>query len=75
MLLFTTPRAVHRSPIKKLLKLEKVHLGKREETVIKFKVDVCKDLSMVDETGKMKIALGEHLLRVGSLKHSLMIMI
>ncbi|KAF8047025.1 hypothetical protein N665_3253s0002 [Sinapis alba] len=74
VLLFTTPPAVHRSPIKQLLMFEKVRLGKREETVVRFKVDVCKDLSVVDETGKRKIALGEHLLYVGSLKHSLNVM-
>lgn len=71
VLLFTKPPFVHRSPDKQLLRFEKVRLGKSEEAVVRFKVDVCKDLSVVDEMGKMKIALGEHLLHVGSLKHSL----
>lgn len=67
--LFTTPPAVHRSPIKHLLGFEKVRLGKNEDAVVRFKVNVCKDLSVVEEIGKRKIALGEHLLHVGSLKH------
>ncbi|KFK25272.1 hypothetical protein AALP_AA8G090500 [Arabis alpina] len=69
--LFTTPPAIHRSPIKHLLGFEKIRLVKNEETVVRFKVNVCKDLSVVDETGKRKIGLGEHVLHVGNLKHSL----
>ncbi|CAH8321266.1 unnamed protein product [Eruca vesicaria subsp. sativa] len=75
VLMFTSPPAVHRSPIKNLVGFEKVGLGKSEEVTVRFKVDVCKDLSVVDETGKMKVALGEHVLHVGSLKHSLTISI
>jgi len=69
--LFTTSPQVHGSPIKQLLGFEKIRLGKSEEAVVRFNVNVCKDLSVVDETGKRKIALGHHLLHVGSLKHSL----
>ncbi|KAF8115736.1 hypothetical protein N665_0025s0191 [Sinapis alba] len=69
--LFTTPPAVHRSPVKHLLAFEKVNLGKKEKAVVRFTVDVCRDLSVVDETGKRKIALGVHVLHVGSLKYSL----
>ncbi|KAL9809842.1 putative xylan 1,4-beta-xylosidase [Arabidopsis thaliana] len=69
--LFTTPPEVHGSQRKQLLGFEKIRLGKKEETVVRFKVDVCKDLSVVDEIGKRKLALGHHLLHVGSLKHSL----
>ncbi|KAH0840843.1 LOW QUALITY PROTEIN: hypothetical protein HID58_092280, partial [Brassica napus] len=53
----------------------KIRLGKMEEAVVKFKVDVCKDLSVVDEIGKRKIGLGQHRLHVGDLKHSLSIRI
>ncbi|KAG2297709.1 hypothetical protein Bca52824_044378 [Brassica carinata] len=73
--LFTTPPAVHGSPRKHLLGFEKIRLGKMEEAVVKFKVDVCKDLSVVDEVGKRKIGLGQHLLHVGDVKHSLSIRI
>ncbi|KAL0885494.1 hypothetical protein Bca101_009477 [Brassica carinata] len=73
--LFMTPPAVHRSPIKHLLAFEKVHLRKKEKAVVRFKVDVCKDLSVVDETGKRKISLGKHVLHIGSLKYYLSIKI
>ena len=73
--LFTTPPEVHGSPRKHLLGFEKIRLGKMEEAVVKFKVDVCKDLNVVDEIGKRKIGLGQHLLHVGDLKHSLSIRI
>ncbi|KAL0806991.1 hypothetical protein Bca101_099483 [Brassica carinata] len=73
--LFMTPPAVHRSPVKHLVTFEKVVLGRTEKSVVRFELDVCKDLSVVDETGKRKIALGEHVLHVGSLKYSLYITI
>ncbi|KAH0908927.1 hypothetical protein HID58_032248 [Brassica napus] len=73
--LFTTPPEVHGAPRKHLLGFEKIRLGKMEEAVVKFKVDVCKDLSVVDEIGKRKIGLGQHRLHVGDLKHSLSIRI
>ncbi|KAF2594973.1 hypothetical protein F2Q70_00045021 [Brassica cretica] len=73
--MFLSPPAVHRSPVKHLLAFEKVRLGMKEKTVVRFEVDVCKDLSVVDETGKRKIALGKHVLHVGSLKYSLYITI
>ncbi|KAF3522079.1 hypothetical protein F2Q69_00050918 [Brassica cretica] len=73
--MFLSPPAVHRSPVKHLLAFEKVRLGMKEKTVVRFEVDVCKDLSVVDETGKRKISLGKHVLHVGSLKYSLYITI
>ncbi|KAL0806993.1 hypothetical protein Bca101_099485 [Brassica carinata] len=73
--LFMTPPAVHRSPVKHLVTFEKVVLGRTEKSVVRFELDVCKDLSVVDETGKRKIALGEHVLHVGSLKYFLYITI
>ncbi|GMI74693.1 ARABIDOPSIS THALIANA BETA-D-XYLOSIDASE 4, beta-D-xylosidase 4 [Hibiscus trionum] len=69
--LFYTPPSVHKSPRKHLLGFEKVSLLGRSETFVRFKVDVCKDLSVVDELGSRKVALGQHVLHVGSLKHSL----
>ncbi|KAL4279599.1 hypothetical protein GQ457_03G004770 [Hibiscus cannabinus] len=71
MFLFSTPPSVHNSPRKHLLGFEKVSLTGKSETLVRFKVDVCKDLSVVDELGSRKVALGQHVLHVGSLKHSL----
>ncbi|KAJ8477450.1 hypothetical protein OPV22_021177 [Ensete ventricosum] len=69
--LFSTPPAVHNAPRKHLLGFEKVSLGPKAAGDVVFKVDVCKDLSVVDELGNRKLALGSHVLHVGSLKHSL----
>lgn len=69
--LFSTPPSVHNSPRKHLLGFEKVFLKAQSEEMVRFKVDVCKDLSLVDELGSRKVALGLHVLHVGSLKHSL----
>uniref|UniRef100_A0A5B7B1T3 Putative Beta-D-xylosidase 4 n=1 Tax=Davidia involucrata TaxID=16924 RepID=A0A5B7B1T3_DAVIN len=71
VLLFSTPPSVHNSPQKQLVGFEKVFLTGRKEAVVTFKVDVCKDLSVVDELGNRKVALGRHLLHVGSVTHSL----
>ncbi|KAL0387156.1 UNVERIFIED_CONTAM: Beta-xylosidase/alpha-L-arabinofuranosidase 2 [Sesamum radiatum] len=69
--LFSSPPQVHNAPQKHLLGFQKLHLGPQGEGLVKFNVDVCKHLSVVDEKGNRKVALGEHILHVGILKHSL----
>ncbi|PWA81900.1 glycoside hydrolase family 3 C-terminal domain-containing protein [Artemisia annua] len=71
VLLFSSPPKIHNAPQKKLLDFKKVFLGSRQQTVVSFKVDVCKHLSVVDEDGNNKVALGEHVLHVGDVKHTL----
>ncbi|XP_061371889.1 beta-xylosidase/alpha-L-arabinofuranosidase 1 [Gastrolobium bilobum] len=71
VLLFFTPPSVHNAPQKHLLGFEKVHLTGKSEAQVSFKVDVCKDLSVVDELGNRKVPLGQHLLHVGNLKYPL----
>ncbi|KAF9611123.1 hypothetical protein IFM89_027067, partial [Coptis chinensis] len=73
--LYSSPPNVHNSPKKHLIGFEKVLLAPQGEELVQFKVDVCKDLSMVDELGSRKVALGLHVLHVGNLKHSLTIRI
>lgn len=73
--LFSTPPSIHNSPKKHLLGFEKVYLGAQQDGLVKLNVDVCKDLSLVDEVGSRKVALGLHVLYVGSLKHSLSVRI
>ncbi|GAV89979.1 Glyco_hydro_3 domain-containing protein/Glyco_hydro_3_C domain-containing protein/Fn3-like domain-containing protein, partial [Cephalotus follicularis] len=73
--LFSSPPSVHNSPQKHLLGFEKVFLTGQAESLVRFKVDVCKDLSVVDQLGARRVALGQHLLHVGSLKHSLSVRI
>ncbi|GFY90155.1 beta-D-xylosidase 4 [Actinidia rufa] len=69
--LFSSPPSVHNAPQKHLLGFEKVFLEPQTEGLVRFKVDVCKDLSVVDELGSRKVALGQHVLHVGNLKHTL----
>ncbi|XP_039019433.1 beta-xylosidase/alpha-L-arabinofuranosidase 1-like [Hibiscus syriacus] len=71
VLLFATTPTVHNSPRKHLVGFEKVSLRGRSEALVRFKVDVCKDLSVVDELGGRKVALGQYVLHVGNLKHTL----
>ncbi|XP_073028216.1 beta-xylosidase/alpha-L-arabinofuranosidase 2-like [Primulina eburnea] len=69
--LFSTPPEVHNSPQKHLLDFEKLHLTPQGEELVRFSVDVCKHLSLVDENGNRKVALGLHVLHVGNLTHTL----
>ncbi|KAL5213764.1 hypothetical protein ABZP36_002916 [Zizania latifolia] len=69
--LFSSPPSVHNAPAKHLLGFEKVSLEPGQAGVVAFKVDVCKELSVVDELGNRKLALGSHTLHVGDLKHTL----
>uniref|UniRef100_A0A0D9WA62 Fibronectin type III-like domain-containing protein n=1 Tax=Leersia perrieri TaxID=77586 RepID=A0A0D9WA62_9ORYZ len=69
--LFSSPPSVHNAPAKHLLGFEKVSLEPGQHGVVKFTVDVCKDMSVVDELGNRKVALGSHTLHVGDLKHTL----
>ncbi|XP_049352080.1 beta-xylosidase/alpha-L-arabinofuranosidase 2-like [Solanum verrucosum] len=71
VLLFTSPPSVHNAPQKHLLDFQKIHLTPQSEGVVKFNLDVCKHLSVVDEVGNRKVALGLHVLHIGDLKHSL----
>ncbi|CAJ2649075.1 unnamed protein product [Trifolium pratense] len=75
VLLFFTPPDVHNAPQKHLLGFEKMQLAGKSEGLVRFKVDVCKDLSVVDELGNRKVPLGEHMLHVGNLKYSLSVRI
>ncbi|KAL8129635.1 hypothetical protein V2J09_018790 [Rumex salicifolius] len=73
--LYYKPPRVHNAPVKHLVGFEKVNLGAKEEALLKFHVDGCKDLSLVDEVGNRKIALGLHKLQIGDLEHSLLVRI
>ncbi|KAK4751876.1 hypothetical protein SAY87_020674 [Trapa incisa] len=73
--LYSSPPSVHRSPKKHLVGFRKVFVVAGDESPVKFRVDVCTDLSLVDEAGVRKIALGHHVLHIGDLKHSLSIVI
>ncbi|KAL0335147.1 UNVERIFIED_CONTAM: Beta-xylosidase/alpha-L-arabinofuranosidase 1 [Sesamum radiatum] len=66
---------VHNAPRKQLIGYQKLHLTPQAEGLIGFNIDVCKHLSIVDENGNQKVALGEYILHIGSLMHSLHVVI
>lgn len=68
--LFTSPPSVHNSPRKQLIEFEKVYLHGNTQGMVVFKVDACKHLSVVDEVGNRKVALGVHQLHIGNLNYS-----
>jgi len=71
VLLFASPPAIHGTPQKRLMGFRKVHVGAGSTERVHFSMDVCKDLSIVDEIGVKKLLLGAHLLHVGHSKHAL----
>ncbi|KAM7470438.1 hypothetical protein LguiA_008621 [Lonicera macranthoides] len=75
VLLFWSSPPVHNAPQKELVGFEKVYLEPQGNTSVKFNIDVCKHLRVVDESGNRKLALGLHLLHVGNLKHPLTVRI
>ncbi|CAN6478262.1 unnamed protein product [Victoria cruziana] len=70
-LFFTPPSYAGSSPKKQLLGFEKVFVRSNTQELVRFRVDVCKDLSTVNELGERKLQLGSHILHIGSLRHSL----
>ncbi|KAL7001946.1 Endo-1,4-beta-xylanase 2 [Sarracenia purpurea var. burkii] len=75
VLLFSTPPAVHNAPQKQLVGFEKVSLTPGAKAVVKFNVDVCKDLSIVDKQGNRIVALGRYALDFGGMKRPLRVSI
>ncbi|KAL2254395.1 beta-xylosidase/alpha-L-arabinofuranosidase 2-like [Sesamum indicum] len=75
VLLFSSPPQVHNAPRKHLIGYQKLHLTPQAEGLVRFNIDVCKHLSIVDENGNQKVALGEYILHIGSLMHSLHVVI
>ncbi|XP_024960484.1 beta-xylosidase/alpha-L-arabinofuranosidase 2-like isoform X2 [Cynara cardunculus var. scolymus] len=71
ILLFSyPPQVIYNSPTKQLLDFKRVQLGPWERTSISFKIDVCKQLSVVDKDGNRKVGLGRHVLQIGDIQHS-----
>lgn len=73
VLLFSSPPMVYNAPQKELVDFKKVWLASRHKSVVSFKVDVCKHLSVVDEDGNRKVAFGRYRLQVGDVKQYVVI--
>ncbi|KAM7277775.1 hypothetical protein ACFE04_004909 [Oxalis oulophora] len=71
LLVFSAPPAGKWSPNKQLIGFEKVHVLAGSEQRVRFNVDVCKHLSVVDQFGIRRIPMGDHSIHIGDeLKHS-----
>lgn len=70
VLLFSSPPTIYNAPQKELIDFKKVRFGPWQRSEVRFRVDVCKQLSVVDEEGNRKVALGQHILQVGDIKHN-----
>ncbi|KAF3775602.1 Beta-xylosidase/alpha-L-arabinofuranosidase 2 [Nymphaea thermarum] len=65
-LFFTPPSLTGKSPKKQLIGFEKAYVMSKGEELVQFQVNVCKDLSTVNELGERKLLLGSHVLQSGS---------
>ena len=62
----STSDGVKGSPNRQLIAFDRVEVKKSKVETVKFKIDICKDLNVVDEGGKRKLVLGQHTLLVGT---------
>ncbi|XP_071736901.1 beta-xylosidase/alpha-L-arabinofuranosidase 2-like isoform X2 [Rutidosis leptorrhynchoides] len=69
VLLFTSPPNMFNAPQKELVDFKKLWFEPGQRSMVRFRVNVCKQLSVVDEEGNRKVALGQYVLHVGDLKH------
>ncbi|KAL9259944.1 Beta-D-xylosidase 4-like protein [Drosera capensis] len=69
--LFSSPPSVHNAPHKHLVGFEKILVPANSEATVKFKINPCRDLSLVDELGNRRIALGTHQLLIGDVTYTL----
>ncbi|KAF5194548.1 Beta-d-xylosidase [Thalictrum thalictroides] len=61
-----TSDAVKGSPNVQLIGFDSVEVKSGKAETVKLKVDVCKDLNVVDEQGQRKLVFGQHALVVGA---------
>ncbi|GKA77952.1 beta-xylosidase/alpha-L-arabinofuranosidase 2-like protein [Tanacetum coccineum] len=73
VLLFSSPPMIYNAPQKELVDFKKVWLAPGQESNVTFSVDVCKHLSVVDEDGNRKLALGRYHLQVGDIKQYIIV--
>ncbi|XP_059651108.1 beta-xylosidase/alpha-L-arabinofuranosidase 2-like [Cornus florida] len=71
VLLYSTPPPVHNPPLKMLVAFDKVFLKPKGQAVVKFRLNMCKDMTVVDEEGNRKVAVGQYQLQVGTEKHTM----
>ncbi|KAK4760913.1 hypothetical protein SAY87_005806 [Trapa incisa] len=71
VLLFSRPpRSIDGVPEKQLIGFDRVHTAPSHHTETSIEVDPCNHLSIADGSGKRVLLLGEHVLMLGDLEHS-----
>ncbi|KAL5556670.1 hypothetical protein UlMin_038906 [Ulmus minor] len=73
MLFSRAGNAIKGSPLKQLVGFNRVYTISNQSSTTSILVDPCKDLSFANEFGKRVLPLGDHLLMLGDLEHSLTI--
>ncbi|XP_020597553.1 LOW QUALITY PROTEIN: probable beta-D-xylosidase 6 [Phalaenopsis equestris] len=61
------------APIRQLVGFDRVFSAAHKTAEVDISVDVCKDLSTVDESGKRILVLGTHVLMLKDIEHELLI--
>nr|AJP06250.1 BXL1 [Pinus tabuliformis] len=69
------PSSTLETPQKQLIQFRKVHVHAGATERVLFNLDVCKDLSIVEQTGTRMLPVGSHLLHIGDLQHSVSVQI
>ncbi|PKI47609.1 hypothetical protein CRG98_031998 [Punica granatum] len=73
MLFSRAPRSTGGFPKKQLIGFDRVHTVPFQHTETSILVDPCNHLSVTDESGKRVLLIGEHVLILGDLEHSVSI--
>ncbi|XP_022740257.1 probable beta-D-xylosidase 6 [Durio zibethinus] len=73
MLFSGAPKIFEGTPKRQLIAFDRVHTSSSRPTETRILVDPCNHLSIVDEHGKRIFPLGDHVLTLGHLEHSVSI--
>ncbi|XP_050238743.1 probable beta-D-xylosidase 2 [Mercurialis annua] len=74
LLVFSTPpSSIVGAPLKQLVAFEKVGVAAMSERRVRIKINVCDRMSIVDKSGNARLALGQYLISIGDIKHSVSI--
>lgn len=75
LLVYSAPPTGQWAQQKRLVAFHKVHVAARSTARVVVPIQVCKDLSVVDNFGIHRIPIGDHSLHIGDLTHSLSIQV
>lgn len=73
MLFVRAPKAVEGTPEKQLIGFDRVHVVPSVHAEVVIEVDPCQHFSSADESGRRVLSVGEHVLMLGDLEHSVCI--